>query len=409
MHAPPPDKAPFTAYAIPLMGVIAALALIGVSAALNWSFGFQLGRTPVDGQIYGVASVAADIFKCLSPFFFFYAVRNRMWSHAAAAALVGLVTFAYSLTSATGHAALNRMDTTGQRAVQATSYKDARGDLKRAEEQLSWVPQHRPAATVQAEIDVQKTQRMWTWTGGCNAAQTNSSSARTFCSNVHKLEAEKASAEEAAKLEERIQGIKSRLGSNGAVMADADPQASVLSRLTGISIDKVQVGLMLAIVVLLEICSTFGLYVATSTFPDRPRRQKKLAETVRHAANDAVAIPATSIIPFPRAASPVSSLDGAVSASAVLGATVVPVTQAESAVEEEDDDITRDEARKDLNDLVDAHGVVPAAQILADRWGVAKSTVHKWVKEWPEFERVGETKPYQAKAIVRKGAAEAAA
>ena len=49
---------------------------------------------------------------------------------------VGVVVTAYSLTSALGHAALNRLDTTGHRAVEAAAYKDLRADLKRAEEQL---------------------------------------------------------------------------------------------------------------------------------------------------------------------------------------------------------------------------------------------------------------------------------
>ena len=82
---------------------------------MNWRFGYSLGKTEFDGLIYGSASAAADCLKALVPFFFFAAVRNRMWSQAAASAVVWLVVTAYSLTSALGHAALNRMDTAGQR------------------------------------------------------------------------------------------------------------------------------------------------------------------------------------------------------------------------------------------------------------------------------------------------------
>ena len=70
-----------------LMGVVAAGILLAVSAAMNYRFGFSLGKTAVDGQIYGLASAAADCFKALVPFFFFAALRNRMWSQALAAAL----------------------------------------------------------------------------------------------------------------------------------------------------------------------------------------------------------------------------------------------------------------------------------------------------------------------------------
>ena len=134
------------------LGVLAAGVLLAVSAAMNWRFGYQLGRTEFDGMIYGSASAAADCMKALVPFFFFAAIRNKMWSQAAASAVLWTVVTAYSLTSALGHAALNRFDTAGQRAVQADSYKDLRGDLKRAQDQLSWIPQHRPSATVQADI-----------------------------------------------------------------------------------------------------------------------------------------------------------------------------------------------------------------------------------------------------------------
>ena len=83
----------------------------------------------MDGQIYGLRPAAADCFKALVPFFLFAAIRNRMWSQAAAAAVVWAVVTGYSMTSALGHAALNRLDTTGQRAVEAANYKDTRADL----------------------------------------------------------------------------------------------------------------------------------------------------------------------------------------------------------------------------------------------------------------------------------------
>ena len=69
-----------------ILGVVAAGILLAVSAAMNYRFGFSLGKTAIDGQIYGLASAAADCFKALVPFFFFAALRNRMWSQALAAA-----------------------------------------------------------------------------------------------------------------------------------------------------------------------------------------------------------------------------------------------------------------------------------------------------------------------------------
>ena len=66
-------------HALGVLGVVAAGILLAVSAAMNYRFGYSLGKTEMDGQIYGAASAAADCFKALVPFFLFAAIRNRMW------------------------------------------------------------------------------------------------------------------------------------------------------------------------------------------------------------------------------------------------------------------------------------------------------------------------------------------
>jgi hypothetical protein len=256
-------------HALGVLGVLAAGVLLAVSAAMNWRFGFSLGRTELDGEIYGAASAAADCMKALVPFFFFAAIRNRMWSQVAASALVWVVVTAYSLTSALGHAALNRFDTAGKRAATVQTYKDHRADLTRAEEQLSWVPQHRPAQTVQADIDMLKNDRPWVWTNECR--HVTGSKGRGFCEKYLSLQAELASAEQSIALEARIADIQGKLAeSNGAtVMSEADPQAAVLAKLAGVlapsvKIEDVQTALTVFIALLLEVGSAFGMYIAFS-------------------------------------------------------------------------------------------------------------------------------------------------
>jgi len=256
-------------HALGVLGVLAAGVLLAVSAAMNWRFGVSLGRTEFDGQIYGAASAAADCMKALVPFFFFAAIRTRMWSQAVASALVWVVVTAYSLTSALGHAALNRLDTAGQRAATAVNYKDHRADLARAQEQLSWIPQHRPAQAVQAEMEALKNDRSWTSTKECTDATTTRS--RTFCQSYHALAAELGSAQQATALEARIAEIHSKIsGVTGtAVMAEADPQAAVLAKLAAIvapsvKVEDVQTALTVFIALLLEVGSGFGMYIAFS-------------------------------------------------------------------------------------------------------------------------------------------------
>ena len=259
-----------------VLGVLAAAVLLAVSAAMNWRFGYSLGKTEMDGVIYGAASAAADCFKALVPFFFFAAIRNRMWSQAAASAVVWVVVLAYSLTSALGHAALNRLDTAGQRAAHAQSYQDLRADLKRAEDQMSWIPQHRPAQSVQAELEGMKTQKAWGWSNGC--AEVKGKDTRDFCQKFQGLHSELASAQQADVLGKRIDDGKGKLanangnGTHGtAMMTEADPQAAVLSKLAafvglGIKVEDMQTALTIFVALLLEVGSGFGMYVAFSTW-----------------------------------------------------------------------------------------------------------------------------------------------
>jgi len=257
-----------------VLGVLAAAVLLAVSVAMNWRFGYSLGKTEMDGVIYGSASAAADCLKALIPFFFFAAIRNRMWSQAVASALVWVVVLAYSLTSALGHAALNRLDTAGQRAAHAQSYQDLRADLKRAGDQLGWVPQHRPVAAVQAEIDGLKTQRAWTLSNSCTDIKGKQT--RDFCQQLHGLGSELGSAQQAEVLTQRIAGIKAQLTNaqsahGSGMMSEADPQAAVLSKLAAyagvsIKVEDMQTALTIFIALLLEVGSGLGLYVAFSTW-----------------------------------------------------------------------------------------------------------------------------------------------
>ncbi len=256
-------------HALGVLGVLAAGVLLAVSCAMNWRFGFSLGRTEFDGQIYGAASAAADCMKALVPFFFFAAIRNRMWSQAVASAIVWVVVTSYSLTSALGHAALNRLDTAGQRTATADNYKDHRADLSRAQEQLSWIPQHRPAQAVQADIDALKDDRAWAYTESCG--KVSGSKGRNFCQKYHALSAELASAQQSIALEARIADIQGKMTNvtGAAVMTEADPQAAVLAKLAAmiapsIKVEDVQTALTVFVALLLEVGSGFGMYIAFS-------------------------------------------------------------------------------------------------------------------------------------------------
>jgi len=251
-------------HALGILGVVAALVLLGVSAAMNWRFGFGLGKTEFDSQIYGTASAAADGLKALLPFFIFAAFRKKNWSQTAAASILWVVCLSYSMTSSLGFAALNRTDTIGARAAQAEAYQDLRADLKRATDKFSWMPEHRPVGMVESQRSGMQQNVRWSATTGC--IDVTSTKSRIFCTEYHKLGAELAVAQEANKLEARIAVTRAKLETlpRDAIVASADPQAAVIAKLSGLDSSTIQLGLILLVALLVEVGSSVGLYVAFS-------------------------------------------------------------------------------------------------------------------------------------------------
>ncbi len=245
-----------------IAGVVAAAVLLIVSAAMNWRFGYTLGKSEFESQLYGAASAAADCFKAMVPFFIFAALRNRSYSQALGGALLFVVCFSYSLTSSLGFAALNRADTMGSRVLKAESHQDLRAELDRARETLKTMPPHKPSGTLNGEIEAYKQDRRWGLSGDCKNATSGKS--MKYCEGLFKLRADLAVAEQADKLEGKEADLRKRLGDLDpvAMAKAADPQSQVLAGLTGRSTEEVQTSLTVLIALLVELGASLGFYTA---------------------------------------------------------------------------------------------------------------------------------------------------
>ncbi len=263
------------------VGVLAALILLSVSAAMNWQFGYSLGKTEFDSHIFGAASIAADGMKALMPFFIFSAWRQRNYPQALGATALWAVCIIYAMTSALGFAALNRSDTSGVRAMQHEKYEDLRSELTRIGEQQNWLEKHRPAGTVASEIEAAKQNYRWTSSQGCTNATVDKS--REFCESFHKLGAELAVANQADTLAKRADELRGKLGrmDSTIVAKVADPQAAILSSLSGLDISRIDVALTLLLTALVELGSSLGLYVSTSTWRMHELTRRPAPEPVR--------------------------------------------------------------------------------------------------------------------------------
>jgi hypothetical protein len=247
-----------------IAGVTAAAVLLLVSAAMNWRFGYTLGKSEFESQLYGGASAAADCFKALLPFFIFAALRNRSYSQALGGALLFAVCFSYSLSSSLGFAALNRADITGLRLLKVETHADLRADLDRSREALKALPAHRPVGTVLGEIEAFKQNGRWASSGEC--ANATAWKSMNYCEGFFKLKAELAVSEQAEKLETKVAQLDTRLGKLDAESATkaTDPQSQMLATLTGRSTEDVQMALTVLIALLVELGASLGFYSAFS-------------------------------------------------------------------------------------------------------------------------------------------------
>ena len=247
-----------------IAGVTAAAVLLLVSAAMNWRFGYTLGKSEFESQLYGGASAAADCFKALLPFFIFAALRNRSYSQALGGALLFAVCFSYSLSSSLGFAALNRADITGLRVLKVETHADLRADLERSREELKSLPARRPVGTVAGEIEAFKQNGRWLSSAGC--ADATAAKSMSYCEGFFKLKAELAIAEQADKLEGKISQLNKRVSEldSAAAAKATDPQSQMLASLTGRSTEEIQLGLTLLIALLVELGASLGFYTAFS-------------------------------------------------------------------------------------------------------------------------------------------------
>jgi hypothetical protein len=244
------------------LGISAALVMCCVSGAMNYLFLSSLGKTPLEGQVLGAASAAADVLKALLPFFVAWSWQSRRFVAALAGTLAFAFFAAFSLMSGIGFAAGNRTALVEAGDTRSQSYAGAKAEIARLETARISLPVHRPASVVQEALEGQKQNVRWRTTKECTDATEPVS--REFCSAYFALRAELAAAEEADRLSGQITALQNKgedLRAQGAGQ-DSDPQVSLLSRILGQAPEPVRLALTIAVALLVEIGASLGLFLA---------------------------------------------------------------------------------------------------------------------------------------------------
>lgn len=264
---------------ISIIGLCAALILCAVSAAMNYLFLSSLGKTPLEGQVLGAASAAADVLKALLPFFIAWSWAARRFVAAVAGSLAFAFFAGFSLLSAIGFAADNRSALVEGRDDLTSAYTRLLRDVQSLESQRAALPGHRPSAIVNEEIERHRQNRRWATTKACTDATENQS--RDYCAAYFVLRAELAAGKEAARLIHDIAALQAeaeRLRQSGAGQ-DGDPQVSLLSRLSGQEPEAIRLTLIVAVALLVEIGASLGLFLAAG-HGTTPKAGTRTATTV---------------------------------------------------------------------------------------------------------------------------------
>lgn len=246
-----------------IFGICAALIMCAVSGAMNYLFMASLGKTPLEGQVLGAASAAADVLKALLPFFIAWSWAARRIVAAASGTLAFMFFAGFSLLSAIGFAADNRGTLVDGRERISDEYNRVQSSLGDAEARLSALPAHRPASVVDEAIGAQRQNRRWNATKDCTNATEGES--RVFCADYFRMRAELAAAQEFDRLSGQIatlQAESAKLRADGAGQ-DSDPQTSLLSSITGQEHEFVRLALTIAAALLVEIGASLGLFLAS--------------------------------------------------------------------------------------------------------------------------------------------------
>jgi hypothetical protein len=192
---------------------IASAGLIAVGVSMNFAFGSSFGRTALESYAYGAAFGFSDILKVAAPFGVAKSVRNRKWG-AAMLLLWGTFTLC-SAVSAIGFASANRTFAIDTRTVQAALNQSRLASLEADQTEL------RRLRDRLASPDVGRSERIQ-----LTAA--------------------------AQRLDAAIAASRGKLEDAAPVVSTANPQAYTLAKLTGANIDKIEVGLVLLVALLVE-------------------------------------------------------------------------------------------------------------------------------------------------------------
>jgi hypothetical protein len=242
-----------------IFGILASLAMLVFSAILNARFGWQLGHTEVDSQIFAGVSIAADVLKGFALFYVGAAWRDSAPFRAAAGSALWFAVTLYSACSAIGFSSINRVDTVGQRNQAATHLADIRSQKDDIDRELGFEPYHRSPEVIKTDMASMEISPKWQASNDCQQA----SRPPDFCVSYLHMKSELATAEHFADLKTKRDQLIAQLAS-ATVVTPGDPQVAALGDFIPLPAVVIRAGLVWLVAVMIELSSGLGMYASSS-------------------------------------------------------------------------------------------------------------------------------------------------
>ncbi len=247
-----------------LIGFCASIVMVLASVFMNYLFMSSFGKTPLEGEVLGAVSASADILKAVFPFFISWAWRLGKLLIVLSGVLASLFFIGFSLLSAIGFNAQNRMSVQVEGQDYFIQKSDLKAEISRLQKQRANLLSHRPMGFVEEAIKEYQHHPRWASTKGCTAATVQAS--RDYCKRYHQLKAELATGKESLRLDKAIKQmqVKSKTLSGSPKNSGLGAQGALLSDLFQIPPKHLEIGLIVTMAAMVELGSSLGPYLSLS-------------------------------------------------------------------------------------------------------------------------------------------------
>ena len=245
----PVCTSPYGQHAAPLIPrlilVLAGLAFVGVSAAVNWQYGVMSVEDPVLAKTWGALAVAVSVAAALLMPAAHSALGSRDYGKALMC-VAGAILFAgYSLSCALGAASGGRTDAALLETDVAGKRTRAQASYDKAQSELAGMPVTRTVTELRAAIEP-LTAKI---DGADCLGWVRDKAARTACAERHGAQQELARAQRRVQLEGEMAAARTVLDTAGPAKAANSDAASIVHilSLTGLVVGAEDVNLYLSI------------------------------------------------------------------------------------------------------------------------------------------------------------------